>query len=212
MYGESLKIQLGSIAMNRTRKYLFPIIKAYGTDFTKVIDSMFKVAVGIGDIVVQKCGLKHEKHLFILVNVKQTTSVVFATLLNWLKEHHAYEDDYSFDDIQSGIFHMIVIKVPDTYIDSLDKFKNSEFSKMYTHEDIKNLFTYSGSNTEQARIYQDIKKILIHDHSYRIEFAKCIEKEFNIPKYSPRNIPEDSEYDLPILTQEEFFNLDKGAE
>ena len=206
-----MKIQLGKILMNRTRKYLFPIIKSYGNDFTTVVNSLFKVGIGIGDMIVNKCGIHHEKHLFILVDIN-VSPVSFLASLNWLKEHPAYEDDYAFDNVKSGRLHMIVIKVPDTYIESLDNFRKSKFSKMYSKEDIVKLFTYKGNDEEQKKIYHDVQKVLIHDHNYRIEYAKCIEKEFNIPKFSPSHIEKDWEYEFPIITEEELFNAKQGEE
>jgi len=206
-----MKIQLGRILMNRTRKYLFPIIKFYGDDFTSVINSFFKVGIGIGDIVVNKCGIHHEKHLFILVDTSVSHSL-FVTGMNWIKEHPAYEDDYAFDNVKTGRLHMIVIKVPDTYIESLNNFKKSKFSKMYSRDDIMKFFSYKGGDKAQMKIYQDIQKVLIHDHNYRIEFAKCIEKEFDIPKFSPSEIEQDWEYDLPIIFGEELFNAESEGE
>jgi len=206
-YGNKMKIQLGTIYLNRTRKYLYPIVKSYGDDFLKVVDSMFKVAIGIGDILVNTCGIQHEKHLFILCDAA-FNPLVFNKALVWLRGNVAYEDDYVFDLVHSGRLHMIVIKVPENYISSLEKFKKGEFSKMYSTEDIKKFFTYKGVDKRQAVLYSKIQKVLIHDHNYKVEFAAQIAKEFNLKEgYPPNEIDSNQEFEFPMLTIEEFFHL-----
>lgn len=206
-----MKIQIGSIYINRTRKYLFPIIKYYGKDFTKYINSLFKLGVGIGDIITNKCGIHHEKHLFILVDTAASSNVSFGTTLKWLQNHSAYEDDYAFDAVHKGRLHMIVIRVPDECLTSIDKFKTSEFSKMYTKEQILELFDYSTKDPKTAETYKDIQKVLIHDHNYRVDFAKKIEQEF-LTEFSFKYVKPDQEFDFPILLQEEFFNVSSEEE
>lgn len=213
MYGEMMKIQLGKIYINRTRKYLFPIIKEYDTEFTSKINSMFKVGIGIGDMILNKSGIHHEKHIFLLVDAKASV-VNFHETLEWLREHPAYEDDYAYDNVYDGRLHMIVIKIPNNRIETFEKFKCGQFSKMYTPEDIKKFFTYHGKDQEGMKMYQNIQKVLIHEHNYKIEFAKQIQQEFHIPEhYSPNEIDPNAEFDFPILLQEEFFNVKpKGEE
>jgi hypothetical protein len=208
-YGTNMKIQLGTIYLNRTRQYLYPIVKSYGPEFVRAVDSIFKVAVGIGDIIVNTCGIHHEKHLFLLCDAMFNPEQ-FQKSLTWLRDNVAYEDDYVFDMVHSGRLHMIVIKVPDIYYDTLVKFKKGEFSKMYSKEDIMKFFTYTGHDKKQAELYDNIQKVLIHDHNYKVKFAKKIAEEFNIEEgYPAEEIEPEQEFEFPILTKEEFFNLRK---
>lgn len=208
MYGEPIKIQLGKIFMNRTRKYLFPVIKSYGSDFTFKINSLFKVAVGIGDIIVDKCGIHHEHHLFILVDTLINISQ-FKSLLDDIRRHDSYEDDYVYGGIMKSRLHMIVIKIPKEYLSSFANFKNSKYSKMYTQEDLKKLFDFD--NKEATKEYKTIRRILVKDHSYRFEFAKIISKEFG-ESISHCDITDDSELDLQILEREEYFSVEDVKE
>lgn len=203
MYGEPIKIQFGSIFMNRTRKYLFPVLKAYGSDFSFKINSLVKVAVGIGDVVVNRCGIQHENHLFILVDTLPNHSQ-FVSLLDDIRRHEAYEDDYVYGNILNSRFHMIVVRVPDNYLNSFDNFKRSQYSKMYSDEDLSKLFLFNSG--EVSKEYKDIRHVLIKDHNYKFEFAKLIQKEFDIPEFNFQDIDDSAELDFQILDKEEVFN------
>lgn len=209
MYGSSMKIQLGTIYLNRTKKYLFPIIKSYGKEFSSSIAKLFKLGVGIGDIITNRCGVHHEKHLFILADATHNITE-FAQILDYIREHHAYEDDYPYDVIHNGRLHMIVIRVPDEFITSMEKFKSGEFSKMYTPKQIHDLFEYKGKDKDLQKTYSEVKKVLVKAHNYRIEFAKKIEQEFNV-KFPVSEITDEWELEFPALLKEEFFNF-KGEE
>lgn len=208
MYAEPIKIQIGRIFMNRTRKYLFPLLKKYGDEFTFNINSLSKVAVGIGDMIVEQCGFKHEKHLFMLVDSKYKPSR-FISILAWLRKHPSYEDDYVFGNIQTSRFQMIVIKIPDTYVESMLNFKDGRYSKMYSSDDVRKLFSSDGRTGFDKKLYDNISKVLVRDHNYRIEFTEQVRKEFGVPDFKP---DAESEYDLPIAKVEEIFNYKKGEE
>jgi len=202
---KQIKIQIGQIFMNKTRKYLYPIIKQHGTDFVFKFNSIFKVAIGIGDILVENCGFKHEKHLFILVDSRYKPSEFIRTI-KWLRKHHSYEDDYVFGDITTSRFHMIVVKIPEQYIPSLQRFKESKFSKMYSKEDVKKFFSFVNRTGSDKILYKNINRVLVHDHNYKIQFAEQLKEEFEIDNLTINDIADDVEFDLPIKEIEEIFN------
>lgn len=204
MYGEPMKLQVGKIFMNRTRKYLFPIIKEYGSDFTSKINALFKVGVGIGDMIVDQCGIHHEHHLFILIDTLHNTPL-FISLLDDIRRHPAYEDDYVYGNVNNSRFHMIVISIPEKYLSSFNNFKQSRFSQMYNREDLKKLFNFESSTIDAKS--REIISVLIKDHNYRFDFAKIIQKEFEVSEFTPEDIPEENELDMQILDREEKFNF-----
>src|SRR5689334_9792207 len=146
-----MKIQIGEIYMskithepamypNRTRKYLLPSLLFYGDEFAKMFNPVFKVAAGIGDIVLDNANLKFEKHLFVLCDSKMTP-VHFNKFLTWIREQaHIYEDDYVYDNIQKSIFHMVVLKIPEANYQSLEAFKRGAYSLMYPMKTIEEFF------------------------------------------------------------------------
>lgn len=206
METDVIKIQVGKIYMNRTRKYLLPLVKMYGDDFVFRINSLFKVAVGIGDIAVERCGFKMETHLFLLVDSKFKPSIFNATLEK-IRQHASYEDDYVYGNVVKSRFHMIVIKVPEKYIPTLQSFKDGKFSKMYSIEDVKKLFNFETRTGVDRDMYERAYKVLVHDHDYRIQFAEQIREEFDVQNFTKDDIGIDAEYDLPIKRIQEIFNM-----
>jgi hypothetical protein len=192
-----MKLQIGEIFLNRTKKYLLPAIKQFGSEFTENINGLQKIAIGIGDFVCNKSGLTYEKHLFILIDIKNTKG--FQTRLNFFRQHDSYEDDYSFDRLIDGQFHMLIIQMPDNFY-ALSEFRNSKYSKMYTIEEINKLFF-------PIKKYEEIRKILIQDKNYRVTFAKQIAKDYNEPDFTEDQLDDDAELDYPIKSIEEIFNM-----
>lgn len=190
--------------MNRTRKYLFPVLKGYGSDFSSKINTLFKVAVGIGDIVVDRCGIHHENHLFILVDTLCNTPQ-FTSLLEDIRRHHSYEDDYVYGNILRSRYHMVVVRIPDSYLNSFRNFKRSKYSEMYNPEDLQKLFCFDSPKVTQE--YKNVQKVLVRDHNYKFEFAKMVQKEFNIKDFTPDDIDDSFELDLQILEREEVFSV-----
>lgn len=201
-----MKLQLGNIIMktvskkggiyeNRTFKYLIPCIKSYGEEFVKKIESVYKVAIGIGDIIVMNRDIKHEKHLFILLD-SSILPMFFQKFIFWIREQPMYEDDYVFGNIQNSPYHMLVIKIPEKYVNSLAEFKKGKYSKMYSKEEIMEMF----SNKDSSNV-----KILLRDKSYKFEFTKKLNKLFGT-NLTVDDIEDDHELDVPINLEEEIFN------
>jgi hypothetical protein len=190
-----MKLQLGEIYLNRTKKYLFPAIKTYGDEFTNQINSLQKSAIGIGDFVCERSGINHEKHLFVLIEVKKTSD--FVKKLNYFRNHYSYEDDYAFDRF-GGDYHMLVIRMPEGF-QALPEFRNSKYSKMYSLDEINKYFF-------PVKRYEEIRKILIQDKNYRVIFAKRIAHDFG-DELTEDDLPDDAELDYPIKDVEEIFNL-----
>lgn len=196
-----MKFQLGNIPMevgrnqvfdNKTKKYLSPILKDYGDIFTGKFNAMFKVAYGIGDMVVENSGINYEKHLFILINTSVATRF-FISFIDWIKTQPYYEDDYIYGNIQKTKLHMIVLKIPEKFYESLETFKTGKYSKMYNPESISKYF----------QKHPNVQKVLIRDHNYKLEFISQLNKEFetNIEDFDI----EDYELDFPMSSQEEIF-------
>lgn len=196
-----MKIQIGEIIMgkvgqklplhNKTLKYLTPCLKKYGIDFEQMYNSVFKIALGIGDIIIIDQEKKYEQHLFILLDTRLYPKN-FIVFLDWIKEQEFYEDDYVYGDIKKSPCHMIVIKIPEEYTDSLDKFLEGKYSEMFSTQDIDELF-YK---------HPDQVKVLKKDHNYKIRFVHTLNKLF-VSTVIPDEY--DGELDLPPNKQDEIF-------
>lgn len=180
------------IFSNKTRKYLLPCLKSYGTEFTNKLNDAFKVAVGIGDVIVSNRRYKHEKHIFILLD-SDIAPTHFRTFLDYVRNHDSYDNDYVYGNIQKTTFHMIVVKLPAKFYSAFETFKMGNYSKMYSQEDIDNFFN----------IHPVYRRVLIQDNRYKIKFAKEINSEFGTNLKAEDMI---GELDLPPTRESEVFN------
>jgi len=201
-----MEIKKDGLIINKTKKYLYPIINYYGDKFVSIMNSLNKAGIGIGDMILERSGITHERHLFILINLKKThlSGVNFPEVLNLLREHHSYEDDYRYD--LTGEYHMIVIRIPDKYISSFEKFKQSQFSKMFSKKEIDLLFKSKIKNDDYQKHINDIKSILKKDVEYQKEFRKLISQEFKMKLEEIHPDALTGELDFNIKNKEEKFN------
>jgi hypothetical protein len=192
-----MKIQLGSITMNRTRKYLMPCLKAYGRNFEEHINAMFKVGVGVGDMMLVKSGIRYEKHIFILVDSSKHITHLRRSL-EWLRDQPMYEDDYAYDGIHNGHLLMIVVKLPEKCYKAREWFMHSQFSKMYSETDIERYFKEN----------KDVKGVLIRERNYRIRYTKELNKLHGTTLTEQDASEIEGEIDFPIRQEEETFGAD----
>lgn len=202
-----MKIQIGEVYLdkvtnqktiipNKTWKYLLPCLRVYGDEFINKINSVFKVAVGLGDIILDNSNIVYQKHLFILIDT-EIANKFFLKFIKYVRNlDNIYEDDYVYDNIQKSKYHMVILKLPEEFYDSLNKFKKGEYSKMFSKENIDKLFVS----------YPHIKKVFIKDHNYKVFFTEKVNKRFNLQaEYKIRPEEWEGELDFPP-DDKEIFN------
>lgn len=199
-----MKIQIGEVYMdkvteqktmypNKTRKYLLPCLREYGSTFLTKINNVFKVAVGIGDMVVtNNSENKYERHIFILLDSTKAKPY-FLKFMDWIKDQPMYEDDYVYDNIQKSTYHMVILKFPEKYYDSFETFKKGKYSEMFTNPEDFDFF----------KTYPEVQKVFIKDRNYRIEFTYKVNKIFGTT-IKPEEW--DGELDFPPTEKTDVFN------
>jgi hypothetical protein len=186
-----MKIQVDDICLNKSYLYLSKALKDYGDEFLEKINSVFKVAFGIGDMLLINNGVIYEQHIFVLINTNKAKKH-FKIFIEYIRNHESYEDDYVFDDVLKGNLHMVVIKLPKKHYNAIHWFKKSVFSKMFNQEDIEKYFKDKKE-----------KLILIKDKNYKIEYTEQLNKEWGT-NIKPCEL--EGELELPIITKEEHFD------
>lgn len=181
------------VPTSKTTKYLVPCLKEYGPEFTKMLQAVYKIAAGIGDTILINRNIKHEKHVFILLNTAKPIHIHFINFLTWVKNQDYYVDDYVHGDIQKSTFHMVVLKFPEKYYDSFETFKLGKYSEMYKQKDIEKFFEN----------HPTTKDVLIKDHNYRIKFTASLNKMFN-SQITPEEY--EGELDFKPTDASEIFN------
>lgn len=177
------------IHMNRSRRYILPCLKEYGDEFVKRIEAVFKIAVGLGDIIVRK---KYERHIFVLMDTTIATRF-FIEFLTWIKHQDMYEDDYVFGDMQKSTLHMVVLQFPEPFSHKLEQFWQGHYSKMFSKGEMRKYFSPGN----------EVIKVLTRDHDYRIAFTQRLNKIFGT-SLSPEEY--EGELDFRPEESEELFN------
>ena len=192
-----MQIQLGTLYVNKTLKYLIPCLKLYGDTFVTKLNSVFNLAFGIHDAVLDATDYEHQKLIYILSD-KLHQPARFQNFLNYVKHQSYYVMDYAFDDIEKGRKHMLVIKFPESHFEVYNKFVDGKYSKMYTEGELAKFFI---SDSEPKNVLTRNSKIVpAFIEKIKDSFGRTTEitmKEI---------INEGMEYDFPPEVQKEIFN------
>jgi hypothetical protein len=189
-----MKLQLGTIYINRTKQYIVPILTEHGKTFEKKVSNLFKLAIGLGDFALIEMGMVIEDSLFILIDTK-FSRVHFKETLQWIKVQPYYKHDYPFDDVHTGHLHMIVVEVPQKFKNTLKEFQEGRYSSMYEYDDIVKLFKQR----------QEELMVLTKDPEMLITFVNKVNKMFKT------NISSEGfkgELDFTLKDEDEYFNTE----
>jgi len=188
-----MKLQLGSVYTNKTKKYLLPSLIEYGGVFETKFTNLFKLAIGIGDMCLIDMGIIIEQSIFILIDTKFSRGQ-FKRIMAWMKSQEYYEFDYPFDDIHSGHLHMLVIKIPKRFKETTLEFQKGHYSNMYEFKDLNSFFN---GRKDELDVFNKDPQLLI-------TFIDKINKMF---KTNVEYQGWEGEIELPLKTEEEYFNM-----
>jgi len=195
-----MEIVKDKMFINRTKRYLLPVLLKYGDVFIEQFRQVFKLGYGIDDKILPD-NLKFDNHIFILFNAHKNStdgfeSITFIKFLDWIRKQSYFEFDYPFDDIRDGEQHMIVLKIPESLPDAHSAFLNGRYSKMYSDNDLKLLF---GENDPRYNIFTK------HPTARKL-FINKINKDYSINFTETDFDSELLEVDEPIVLKNEIFN------
>lgn len=209
-----MKIEGTEIIKNQVWKYLMlPILRAYGDDFRKRMNNRYKMLCKIG-------GLKDTPYLAIVINVNApdpTTSDEmflfrrFETFLEWFELQDFCEGHYplELDNSSKYRYHVIKVKVPDIYLDTVKYFTEGKYSKMYSKEELKEHFEISDSQKKikSLAFQKDMEhrlRVLQKDPELLPDFIKRVNEKYDtnitIEDFNPN-----SEVDFPPTSSEDFL-------
>ena len=172
-----MKIELGKIVENKTKMFLVPALKVYGSTFvSKFSNDVFKLSYGIHDTLLD--GALDGRHPIFVLCDKAINSQRCWKAMEYLKNHSSYLTDYTLVQPSNGRLQMLVLDFPEEFHNSYEKFLEGKYSEMYTKEQIDNLFP----NKESVAY-----KILTKDVSYMPVFIKKIEEMFNVKIEDKKN-------------------------
>lgn len=187
-----MQIEIGRYYVNKTWKYLLPIIKSFGNTFLVKYSSIWKLGTGIYDHSFNGKYID-DKLLFILFD-KKVKPKIFNNILEYFKYQDYYHSDYAYDDIEEGRMHMVVFKVPEQYYDAYDFFMKGQYSQMYSEDEISFLFKATEKGLDvMHRTEEAYNRMIVNT-----------KKSFNVD--ITKNDLIGAELDFPIENNKEIFN------
>lgn len=195
-----MNIQIGECYVNKTWRFLLPCLRGHGDVFVRKFNPVFKLAVGIHDMLVDGSPIMNGRSIFILCD-KLVHQREFENFLEWIKYQSYYIADYCPDsEILKSRKHVIVVAVPERFNDAYDHFLQGSYSTMYLEDEIKLLFSGEVRKQEYDILMRGAKTV--------DDFVKKVNIEFGTTA-----MPEDfkmAELDFPLVKTEEIFNYKQG--
>lgn len=209
-----ITMQPGEVFMNKTYKYLLPIINTYSKEFIHHYNTVSEslLACGINDVKYELATMEKNTHLLFLIydtngkfdpvkkmykDLKLSKSN-FNKYLSFVRSYTHYINDYYFDNVR-GNRHCVVFKVPTKYKQAYDKCLESKFSLMFTKSELTELKI----NPKTRSGKPDLRYlVLTKDNSYRQQFEELVNKTFD----TNITLEQDVELDFPFIKGNEIFN------
>ena len=195
-----MEIEVGKYYENKTWRFLMPVLRGHGELFAQKFNSLFKFAVGIHDTLLDGTPLLKGRNILVMLD-KEYQPKIYQSFVDWIQYQPYYKGDYCPDaDFKTSRKHVFILEVPEAFNNAYDMFLKSEYSKMYSEEEINILFSNKGRIRE--------KEILTKS---TLAYNKFLEKNnnlFNLNIEPSKFKPE--EYEFPLVICEEVFNCKEG--
>jgi hypothetical protein len=166
-----MEVEFGKVVDNKTKGFLVPGLKAYGSTFTAMLSNdIWKLAFGIHDTLLDESEILVGRHPIFIMCDKAVRTQNCLRAIEYLTNHHSYLSDYSCDTL--GRKHMVVLDYPKELHQAYDYFLEGKYSQMFTSEELDIYFPDKKTT--------DIYKILTKDKTYMSIFIAKIEEMFNV--------------------------------
>jgi hypothetical protein len=195
----TMKIEVGKLYCNKTQRYLVPALNFYGSTLKTKFNLVFKLGFGIHDSLMDGSHLEGQKNIYIMID-KLVRPEMFNNFMDWIKHQEYYVTDYDCEspDETYRRKHMLVIAFPPSMEDSYMKFLEGKYSKMYTKNEVRDLF--SEEHKKPAR------EILLRHPNAKHQLKAMVRETFGTWLEDRDLVCDSWEYDLPPTKSEEFFN------
>lgn len=191
-----MKIKNNEFKINKTSKYLFPILNFFGNEFVFYLNQTFKLGCGIFDYNFADFTLldNEKSYIFILFN-KEIKTNIFNKLLLFLQDKDYFVTYYTYGANLESPYVMIVLRLPSFFNDSYYFFLKGQYSKMYDKDIIQRL-----------NFSEDVKEILLKTNKAKEDMLNILKNTFNVKLSKEDIIDNDLECDIPLILEEETFN------
>jgi hypothetical protein len=192
-----MELKIGELYKNRTLSFLVPALAFYGQSFKDKFSTVFKIAFGVFDKVLEGSHLEGQKNLFILID-KEVQKDQYASFMSWVKNQDYYVTDYCYDVPETGRLQMLVIAFPSPLENVYEKFLKGKYSEMYVKKEVEEYF----SELRKA----ETRGILLRTTPSREKFITQVREVWGTELTFEDFKKEKYEYDFPPKEKEEIFN------
>lgn len=175
---------------NKTLRYLVPLVREYGKEFTNKLASFNIKSFGCADFSITR---EFENKIY----------AVFFGDLDFERAEFLFKDDdfVSVRKIDEN-YSQLIINLPH---DVIDLFLKGAYSKMFSEETIEKCFSKKKRNAKGVDEYTAVYEILTKKESGKIKFKNKIASDFS---YSDVEELVLDEYDYPPVLSQEVYNYD----
>jgi len=157
------------MSKTRTYRYLYPCIHfGYGDNFQKLMSGLMKKSPGLIHNMYIADVDQPDIPFGVFVLFDKSKALNFLEFLKFIEKEEAFVYDYQVDTN----YHMIVLKVPDEFLNAYENFRNSKYSKMYSAEFVsKNLNNPSTEQTYSVLAKTEKRKKYLQELVGQLELA-----------------------------------------
>ena len=179
--------------INRTRRFLFPILNLYGRQFNQARYGLHVIACGISDSGLR--GVKFRNHLFILFS--HITGDVKGAM-----EEMALNDNYVTHYSAYGGT-MLVMQILPEYDKAMKSFLEGNYSEMYTKKQLVKIFPIKVRDKDS--VFNVITKNRIYKKRFEDKLNASCKLNGSDIDHTRIEIPEGFELESRINPREEIF-------
>lgn len=192
-----MEINIGSLYVNKTWRFLVPSLQAHGHIFIKKFNPVFKLAIGIHDTYLDGADIANGRNVYAMLDTLYNKKL-YGEFADYIQYQPFYKGDYCPDgDVLKSRKHVFILEVPEEYHKSYDNFLQGKYSEMYSKKDIERLY-------KNLDVSKNVKILLKKDETTFQDFKILVENEFNVVT-NPNELIK-GEWELPLKKTEEIFN------
>lgn len=194
--------EIDNIVGNKTWKYLVPCLKAYGAEFKKNFDPLLKSGAFIYDNTFKGSDKIKGRVLFLCIH-KNYKPFYYEGFMTFIRKQEYYVTEYCpEDDLENSVYQMVIISIPLTFHKAYDHFLRGEYSKMYSKDQVKDLFP--------GPLRASVREVLLKTPGNAFaNFMNRLKKIYFAPDDPNPNNKRDyehMEWDFPLIKSEEILN------
>lgn len=145
-----------NVVVNKTYRFIFPILRLYGEEYLKRMDDIYKLAVFIDDLTNPR--YDKDDYLHVVIDPQRKIGKKHYTLedtIAWLTHNGILNKAYTLESDPNKI--VLMIRIPDKYQGCIDLFVQG-YTNLFSKQDVDRYF--QARNKVNAAYFNDVRSII----------------------------------------------------